>query len=362
MFNTPTINRYLTRIFLGYFLITLLVIVGVIVISNAFDTLQRFKSSNLDAITFWQMIAYKTPHILNETSTLIGFFSTVLFLRRITLSNELHAIISHGLQSWRVYLVPVITTFTLGFILFLTLSPLSSLSMIKYEEIENMVTNKPKNSIVISQTGIFFYENYEESHRIIRASTVSPDQNKLTNLTILIVDSENNFLKRIDAPIANLVSNQLELNNATITDKVNFIKNQHISLPTNLTIASLVQRFVPPELIPIWNLRSTINKFAKSGLSTVNYEVYFYKQLFKPLVMAAMVLIACWYISLNVRAGASTKIMFMAVILGLTAFFFIEISARILAHGGLDPLFACLLPAVGIILVSNFVILHFQEA
>jgi hypothetical protein len=47
---------------------------------------------------------------------------------------------------------------------------------------------------------------------------------------------------------------------------------------------------------------------------------------------------------------------------GIGSYFFLEIALRILASGGFSPFLASLLPIIVIILISNFVILHFQEA
>ena len=60
----------------------------------------------------------------------------------------------------------------------------------------------------------------------------------------------------------------------------------------------------------------------------------------------------------------TSKIKTMALPLGIAIFtyFGLEISLHTLAYGGLSPMFATLLPILFIILISNFVILHFQES
>ena len=47
---------------------------------------------------------------------------------------------------------------------------------------------------------------------------------------------------------------------------------------------------------------------------------------------------------------------------GVVTYFLLEISIRILAYSGLAPIFAVLLPISLIILIGNFVILHFHES
>ena len=115
-------------------------------------------------------------------------------------------------------------------------------------------------------------------------------------------------------------------------------------------------------MIPLWSLSSSIENFARSGLVVTKYQIHYYKQLFKPLGMVAMSFIACWFISLNIRDNSSTRMAVLALVTGICTYFFLEISLRILAYSGLHPILATLLPILFIILISNFVILHFQEA
>jgi lipopolysaccharide export LptBFGC system permease protein LptF len=56
------------------------------------------------------------------------------------------------------------------------------------------------------------------------------------------------------------------------------------------------------------------------------------------------------------------KIRQFIVIAGIVTYFTLEISLRILAYSGLAPMFAVLLPVSLIILIGNFVILHFHES
>ena len=73
-------------------------------------------------------------------------------------------------------------------------------------------------------------------------------------------------------------------------------------------------------------------------------------------------LIACWFLSLNMRDNSSSRMAFWGLVLGICVYFFLEMSLRLLAYSGVTPIIATLLPILFIILISNFVILHFQEA
>lgn len=362
MLRHPIITLYLIRLFSKQFLFSAVIVVTILVISNIFDNLQKFKSVTLSLNEFWLLIIYKIPFLFNEVSILIGFFATILYIQSIRKNNELIIILSNGIPIGRVFLIPFICTFIYGLIILAIVNPLGTYGLKKYRDFENKVNNKDDINFIVSQSGIFFYDKFEESNRIIQVKSINTEQNTLHNLTILIVDSNNNFIRRIDSVRAVLDGGMFKLFDAVITDGESSKKFSEVKLPTNLTIKQLSVRFSPPEMINFYKLNDFIKRFAESGLSVMKYRLYYFKQLFGPLAAAAMSSVACWFISLNIRSNSNSSIVALSLILGMTAYFFLSLSFRILAYNNFSPFFATLLPVIFIILISNFVILHFQEA
>ena len=216
--------------------------------------------------------------------------------------------------------------------------------------------------MIISKSGIFFFEKYNNTNNIIQAQSISVQKNELHNVTILNVDSKNNFVKRIDAKNVILLDGYFEFINPIIITHEGIEKRNSFDIPTNLSTSTLIQRITAPELILTWNLRQIIDEFAKSGVSTTSYKIFYYKQLLKPLILVAMVCIACCFIYINTRESFAGKILIIGIAFGVVAYLLLEVLIRMLSYGGLDPLYAIILPVLFILLVSNFAILHFQEA
>lgn len=362
MFPTSTINKYLLKKYTGYFLVIVAVFVCLLLVSNVFDTLQKFKSSDLDAVTFWQLVFLKLPHIFNQTSVLIGFISTVLFLRKLSITHEMVILLSSGMQSWRIYLVPVLTCLILGGVLNFVISPLGTFGLIEYKKLEGYIEGAPDSQVIVSQNGIFFYEKTQDSYRILETESINISEKLMENVSVILVDQDSNFLKRYDAKKAFLGAGQIHLEDVNIIDKRDIIKEKKLVMPTSLSVEDIENRFSSPELIPFWNLKKTIKKLANSGINTLSYELYYYKQLLKPVIMSSLVLLACIFLSVNNRDNMGNKLTVMMILIGVISFFAIEISSRVLVYNNVMPLFACLLPPAIIVLVSNFAILHFQEA
>lgn len=362
MLNYQTITKYLSRVYLWQLLLTAGIIICILFVTNAFDTLQKFKSIELYPRDFWRLILFKIPYLFCEVSSLCCFIATILFLRNITKQNELIILLSNGIPVWRIFIIPICVTFIFGIIILSAISPIGTYGLKEYEKLEAKVTNAPHLNFVVSQSGIFFFEKFAGDNRIIQAKSINAKEKILSDVTVLMIDTQNNLTKRIDSPKAHLHTGSFILENPIITSK-DFVQNDtKLNLPTNLSIDNLIQTFTPPEMIPIWSLKENIEKFAKSGLAITKYQIHYYKQLFKPISMVAMAFIACWFISLNVRDNSGPRTVTIGLILGICVYFFLEMTLRVLAYSGIHPILAALLPILFIILLSNFVILHFQEA
>jgi len=362
MLRYPTLVKYLMMLFWERLLITSTIILSILFVSNAFDILQKFKSVTISPGDFWLLILYKVPYLFNEVSVMTCFIATLLYIQSLRKNNELIIMLSSGIAQWRVFLMPVIATFFFGIIVVIFINPIGVYGLTKYTKLEATITGATSTNFIISPTGAFFYEKYLGNNRIIHAKSIMVNNHTLNDVTVLVVDSQNNLIQQIDSAHATLESGIFILQEAIVTSHGRTSTVDKIELPTNLSIKNLILQFNPPEMIPLWNLQNSINKFLESGLAATRYQLHYYKQLLKPLAMVALSLVACWFVSLNTRDKSNSTTLVLGLVVGISSYFFLEIALRILSYSGLSPFLANLLPIIVIILISNFVILHFQEA
>ena len=363
MIKFKTISIYLFRLYCRYFLVVSLVLMGVLVLSNIFDVLQKFKAIHIPSHIFWKLVLYKIPYLMNEISTLISFISMMFFLIRLIKYNELLIIFSNGIPIWRVLIIPIIAALLLGAFILIILNPLGTYALQKYEILESQLTKKKHSGfLVVPQGGILLSEEYKENNRLIMAKSIDIASKKLNDITILFIDSNNHFLKRINAMKGILTNNELQLKDITIITDNNIEKQRQVTIPTSLSINNFTERFALPEMINIWELPNSIKKFLKSGVPATNYQIYYYKQLLKPMMMVATVVLACCFISLRQRDNSQKKMLVGGLVTGFSIYSLLEIMVRVLASNGIQPFLSVLLPIFLIILISNFVILHFNQA
>ncbi len=364
MVNPQIITLYLFRLYCGYFSGISLLLGGILLISNLFDTLQKFKTITLSGQFLWKLSIYKVPYLINELSPLISFMAALLLLSRLVKYNELVTMLSSGMQFWRVLFAPVVASLCLGMVIVALVSPIGAYGLLQYERLEAKLTKKKQSGVLIAKNGISFFEEYNNYNRIVYTKSIHVATKELKDVIILFVDQENRFIKRIEAPKLVLENNTFKLINAAVLQDQdeNTQVYQRLDIPTNFSINSLAGSVVLPELVSVWNLPSTIAEFAKSGLPILNYQLYYYKQLFKPLMMVATVMMACCFTRLGQRDNFYKTMLALALVFGFATYSGVEIILKILAYQGLDPMLAVLLPIMLIILVSNFIVLHIHEA
>ncbi len=363
MVISPIITKYLLRRFSWYLFLTSIILFAILLISSIFGILQKFKSAHIQAEDFWLLVVLKIPYLFNEISSIIGFISTIFFLSHLSMYNELIVIISNGIPVWRIFSAPIVMSFIFSIVIIAIINPLGAYAMREYEKLEAKLDNSPlHNNLIISKTDIFFNEKYQDTNRIIKVKSIDISKKLISDIIIISVDPKNELIQRIDAPYAELDNNQFKLYSPLVTDLNKSSRLDKLYLQTNLSIDSVRQSLVSQEMISIWGLPELIDKLVSSGAPILNYQLYFLKQLFKPLTTLAMSLLGCWFLRLDNRNNSGVKEKAFIVIAGVVTYFLLEISIRILAYGGLAPIFAVLLPISLIILIGNFVILHFHES
>ncbi|MCC8417054.1 MAG: LptF/LptG family permease [Rickettsia endosymbiont of Bryobia graminum] len=361
MVNLITLSIYLFRLYCSYFISILLIIVGALVLSNIFDILQKFKTIHIPTHYFWQLATYKIPYLLNEISSLVSFTSMLFLLRRLTAHNELVAILCSGVHIWRVIITPVFAAIILGCIMLTILNPIGTIGLQKYEKLEAKLTNKESNDFIVSKSGLLFLEKDLDTKKILQVKIIDIHNSKLNHFTLLILDNNNNFLKRIDAPMAILSNNNIDISHAKIYDGKSFLEVEQIVVLTNLSINKLLDDFTNPEMISIWDLPDSIKQLVESGLPTLNYQIYYYKQLLKPIIMSVMVILASCFFSLKQRDNSQDRVLILGLFIGFIIYFILEISFKMLSYNNITPFLAILLPNIGILFISNYLIMHSKQ-
>jgi lipopolysaccharide export system permease protein len=357
-----TLFSYLIRTYLARFGVTLGIISFGLILANIFDTLNRLRAVSFSLPIFLQLITFKSPYLMVEILPLIAFIATLAFFEYLIRSNELITIFNAGFSIWKILTPVLMLVVVIGIVSTTIIQPISSILIESHERLEAKLSKKNSDATLLVNKGVMVAEHYGAERRFITAEAVDIKNYSLSKITILLTDENNLFVNRIDAEKAIIEHNEIKLFKANIFGhEITPIMHDNFTLPTNLTINRFTANLRPPEYIAFWQLPDKIQKMYDTGMPTTKYRLYYYKHLFKTLMMASLVMLAACFTSKRQTRKQDNRKIFLAIAGGFTIYLFSEIIVSILTYNGLAPLFSTLLPILLLMFGSILVILHLHE-
>ncbi len=352
---------YLARNFLLSLSITICLISSCIFFANIFDILNRLKATIVPLSVIGKLAFLKMPYLINETLPISILISILFFSYKLSRRNELIILFSDGISIWK-FLQPIFfITLLLSVISIAIMQPISAYLLTKQEILEKKITNQRiVNSISIADGGLYISENIDDESRIYITKSLSPETSSLLGITIISLDKNYNFIKRIDSPIAILNNKKLELFQGAIEiDQEGEAKYYpYIVLDTNLDFKYIIDRFSSPENIAFWELGNLAKKLTESGINADKFIFHYYKLLFKPIYILSLIFIAACFIRLNPRNVVGVKMVGSAVIVALIIHSFKEVMTAFLFANNFSFALAQLIPIIIIITLSTSMLLH----
>ncbi len=357
-----TLLFYFTKVYISRFSFVLAIITAGLLLANIFDALNRFRAVTFTFSLFIKLITFKLPYLIVEILPLASFIATLAFFEYLSRSNELISAFNAGLSIWKMLAPVILSIIVIGLITSCIIQPIAAILIASHEKLENKILRKNNNAALLIDSGVMVAEKYGAEKRFISVQGVDVERKALSNVTILFVDENNDFIDRIDAKEAIIEDNTIKLFKVQIFGKELIpILHDSFIVSTALNINRFTANLIAPEYISFWDLPKKIQKMDEVGMPTVKHRLYYYKQLFRALMMVSFALFAACFTSKRQTRKQNTRKIFFSVAVGFTIYLFSEIAVAILAYNGIAPMIATLLPILLIMLVSVFMILHLHE-
>jgi lipopolysaccharide export system permease protein len=240
MLNLKSINQYLIKEYIKSLLTVVIIMLYIIFLINLLDEFNFFKAKkDLKFLTFLLLIVLKMPNSLINMLPFIVLFGGIVFFLKIYNYNEVISLRVMGYSNIQIILIPALTSFVIGYFLIFFFVPFSSSFLKYYEEIKSEYY-ETKNLIFINQTGIWILDKNDKEKNIIRIEKIDKDFSKIEKITIYNYNSNNDFIKRIDAEQGVINKKKWELDKISIItsnkkNKENYLKN--LSYESNIDIS-----------------------------------------------------------------------------------------------------------------------------
>jgi lipopolysaccharide export system permease protein len=290
---------------------------------------------------------------------LIGTIGAFLSLSR---TSELTIIRAAGLSVWQ-FLQPALTIAVLFGVLAVTVyNPVAAAMKAESERIQTKLFNTQKSFGTQRGSGAWLRQDGLDGPSVIHAKTAADRGLTLGGVTLLQFDPNNRFYEEVQANKAELRQGYWRLENAYIHssgEAVKFYKEYFVS--TYLSPAQVMDSLGSIETLSFWQLPSFISFAKKAGLPTDRYELQYQLFVARPILLAAMVLIAATCSLKAFRFGKIQTMVLTGLSGGFGFFIFSELSRKVGISGLVSVTVAAWGPALVALLLSVTILLHQED-
>jgi lipopolysaccharide export system permease protein len=254
----------------------------------------------------------------------------IWFFLKIKKTDEITAMKVSGMSNFSVILIPCLLSLIIGAFFITSINPITSVLVKKYESIKGNYEKDKDYLATITENGIWIKEKSLDKNNIIRSTNL--EKENLMNVTIFEFDSDNVFIRRIDASSANISTVNWDLKDIKIIDadgrilSDNIISLSYTSLYDLKKIKTLYSNL---DTVSFWSIKNEIKLLEERGYSTKPMETMLQKSLAFPFFLFAMVLLSgVFTLGIKFKENNLTYII-IAIITCVLVYFFNDFSAAL---------------------------------
>lgn len=357
-----TLNRYFARQYMLWFLVFLGALSGTIFLFEVAELMRRAADrpeAGFDLIL--RMGFYKLPDTVEHILPFVVLFAGVFTFWRMTRNQELVIARSAGISAWQFLAPALMVTLIFSFLNVTLINPIGAAFSGRYKQLEMHYLQRVP-TIELSGAGLWVRQRDNDRRYLLHADHVGTDPLTLTPVIAFIYDDKDNYLGRIDAPVAVLHEGFWEIQNAWINWDQQPQEHSNIyNLPTTLTLSKIQESMAPPNTISFWELPSFVRALKTIGLPPARHELQFQELLSQPVLLCSMVFFAAIFSLRMNRRGTIMPVILTGLLLGVSVFVLDNVVTALGANQVLPVLLAAwTIPLVALAL-SNAALLYMED-
>ncbi|MGQ9368892.1 LPS export ABC transporter permease LptG [Azospirillum sp. A39] len=364
MYSSPTLSRYIGRQFVVWFVLLLLMLLGIIVLLDIVELLRRAASKpNVTFGLVVEMALLKLPEIGQQIFPFVVLFSAMFTYWRLTRSHELVVARAVGVSAWQ-FLMPVLLAAALiGVFKVTVINPLGAVFVARYEHLENRYLRLRSSSLDISRAGLWLRQASADGRQFfIHAESVQPHTFELSHVVVFEFDEAMDYQARVDAPSAGLKDRHWELRDAVLhRPRLDPERVASYTIPTELDRATIEESFARPDTISFWALPRFIATLESTGFPAARHRLHYQALLAQPLLFCAMVLFAAAFSLRLPRRGGTTMMVTGGVVTGFVLFVMSDVIQTFGMSETIPVLMAAWMPTGISLLLGIAALLHLED-
>jgi lipopolysaccharide export system permease protein len=312
-------------------------------------------ASTLAGIALMHLPAYLEPLI--GFAVLVGSIWALLNLNR---RSELAVVRAVGMSVWQFLKPGLIVAFAIGFFELTIYNPLAAKALTKAGQLYSNVFGRDTTPSELAAG--WLRQNGLDGQSVINTKATVNHGLTLLGVTIFTFDLNGHFAERIDASRADLQNGAWLLTNAWVSAVgLKPEKYNEYLLATYLTPERATAELGDVRTVSTWELPGLIDDAEKAKVPATQLKVQLEQLLSRPLLCAAMVLLAATVSLRSFRSGNITALLITGLVGGFGFFLLTEISRQIGMANFTPPWAAVWLPVIFVIFVSTSVLLYQED-
>jgi lipopolysaccharide export system permease protein len=358
-----TLGFYVARRFLLGIVVTFLVCAVLIFLIDFVELLrQSGKYGEVPPLTLALIAVLRLPayaEYLVAFAVLVGSIAALLQLSR---RSELVVMRAGGMSVWGFLRPGLIVAFVLGTIAVTVFNPLAAAGRTRSESLFAEAFGKESNLLRSRSGTSWLRQNGADGQSVISAALASNRGLTLTGVTVFVFDPDGHFVERVDGARADLREGFWEIQNAWVVR----LGREPERFDTYLLSTYLTPDRVSDALgslfsVSFWELPGLIEVAEKAKLSSDRLRIQYEALMARPLLCAAMVLLAATVSLGSFRSGGIQTMVIAGLVGGFGFFLMSEVSRQIGVAGLAPPWAAIWLPVILVMIVSATVLLHQED-
>ncbi len=356
------IDRYIAKMFLGFFFGSMVVLVTLFVVIDAFS---NFSDEKVTLGTVIMYYVFSSPGVITQMFPAACLIATMFTLSTLNKNNELVALFSIGNSLARIS-API-------------LALVASMTIVVFWAGDRLIPsfNKKKNYIwfVEVKNRPHMYSSvknskiwYRQNNVLFNIKYMNPDEKRANDISFYYFDDQWNLVQTIKAQYAVMGDTDWILKNGTVTlftEDSSFpltqtFEEKLVQVDNSLTeIQAESKKF--SEMVSVKELRNFINKNKEAGLNTLRYEVDFHAKFGFAFASFIMSFIG---IPFSVVSNRSSGRMGSVVICLFLAFGYWALYSSGLTmgrYGYLPPIVSAWLPNIFMMGLTGFFLLRLKK-
>ncbi len=325
-----TLGRYIGWRFLNSIAGVFFTIFGLIYLVDFVETLRRAADiPQAKSLTVAFLSLLHTPAVAEQVLPFAVLFGAMAAFLNLTRKLELVIARAAGVSVWQFLTPPLGVAAAIGIVSVALFNPLSAYLHEQADVMEASMFEKSGRSA--TDSSLWIRQKGLDGQAIIRAEASAESGMKLFDVTIYEFDASGHFIDRVDASSAKLLWGAWKVEKARINAPGEEQRESDVYyVATNLAPQQVVQSFVAPESVPFWSLRRFTADTEGAGLDATGYRLQFQSLLARPLLLAAMILIAASFSLKFSRFGGAGPM----VLGGVGAGFVLYVASKMISDLG----------------------------